>query len=268
MSSSLWITPDWPAPPAVRSLITTRHGGVSTGAYAALNLAEHVGDEPRAVVENRRRLSKRVGVHPLWLNQVHGTSVIEAVTGSNTPPTADGAVARTRGVACVVMTADCLPLLLCDRAGTVVAAAHAGWRGLHGGIVERAVAALAVPAAEVIAYLGPAIGAQAFEVGDEVRAAFVAGRPEAAAAFHPVRSEQPHGCDAAPAPAVCATADPAAGKWLANIYLLARQALADVGVDRIHGGDYCTLRDQARFFSYRRDGITGRMASLIWLAAD
>lgn len=265
MSSKDWIVPDWPAPRRVRSLITTRSGGVSRAAYAQLNLAEHVGDDRLAVAENRRRLTEHIGVRPLWLNQVHGAHAVDALA-SAPPPAADSAYARAGGVACAVMTADCLPVLLCDRAGTVVAAAHAGWRGLLAGVLEQAVGALAVPGSELLAYLGPAIGAQAFEVGEEVRAAYTSRTPAAAAAF--AARTPPLAQDVA-----CSSTGPTAAastsaKWLADIYLLARQALASVGVDNVYGDDYCTVRDESRFFSYRRDGATGRMASLIWLADE
>lgn len=243
--SSDWIVPEWPAPPQIRSLVTTRHGGVSRGAYSSLNLGDHVGDDPLAVAENRRRLASRLGTHPVWLNQVHGTLVLDAGQAhSALRPEADASFARRSGVACAVMTADCLPVLLCDKAGSVVAAAHAGWRSLYAGILERTVAAMACPGEELLAYFGPAIGPQAFEVGDEVRTAFVGANAQDELAF------KAHG-----------------GKWLADIYLLARQRLARLGVDAVFGGDYCTVDEPERFFSYRRDGVTGRMTSMIWLTA-
>lgn len=246
--SNDWIVPDWPAPLRVRSLTTTRHGGVSTGAYASLNLGDHVGDEAQAVAENRRRVAASLPAEPLWLNQVHGTRVLdaghEAIAGR--PATADAAFSRRAGAVCAVLTADCLPVLLCDRSGEVVAAVHAGWRGLQAGVLEQTVAAMACPAAQLLAWLGPAIGPAAFEVGDDVRRAFVVQNDAAEAAFKALRP----------------------GKWLADIYLLARLALARAGVEAVYGGGYCTVQDAARFFSYRRDGATGRMASLIWLAAD
>lgn len=246
--SDAWIVPDWPAPAKVRSLATTRHGGVSTGAYASLNLGDHVGDDPLAVAENRRRVAAGLPGGPLWLTQVHGTKVLDAgstMLGERAPE-ADAAFARQPGAVCAVMTADCLPVLLCDQAGTVVAAAHAGWRGLHAGVLEQTVTAMDCPGAQLLAWLGPAIGPAAFEVGDEVRSAFVAANDQAETAFRALRP----------------------GKWLADIYLLARMALARAGVSAVYGGDCCTVQDEARFFSYRRDGVTGRMASLIWLAAD
>ena len=242
--SGAWIVPAWPAPANVRALSTTRAGGVGAAPFDSFNLGTHVGDDPAVVAANRARLRAALPAEPRWLNQVHGTAVVDLASYAGVPD-ADASVSRRPGAVCVVMTADCLPVLLCDRAGTVVGAAHAGWRGLQGGVVEAAVRAMGVPAADVIAWLGPAIGPDAFEVGDEVRAAFVADDPAAAAAFRP--------------------AGPA-GKWLANLYLLARLRLAALGVASVHGGDACTVTDAARFFSYRRDGRTGRMASLVWLA--
>jgi len=244
LRSEPWIVPDWPAPATVRSLLTTRQGGVSQGVYSSFNLGNHVGDDPVSVATNRARVGNWVG-KAVWLDQVHGTRVVDAARygSSDSPPQADAAFAREPGLACVVMTADCLPVLFCNESGTVVAAAHAGWRGLLAGVLEETVRAMAVPAITVMAYLGPAIGPQAFEVGDEVRAAYVAENSAAAAAFKP----------AAP------------GKWLADIYLLARQRLAGQGVELIYGGSFCTVSDPERFFSYRRDGQTGRMAAMIWL---
>ena len=240
------LRPDWAAPATVHALATTRTGGASTGPYASLNLGDHVGDAAAAVAANRRLLRPHFPSEPLWLRQVHGVEVVEAgeSTGGD-PPEADGSVARRAGAVCVILTADCLPVLFCDVAGRVVGAAHAGWRGLLGGVLERTVKAMAVPPEDVLVWLGPAIGPSAFEVGAEVRDAFVAADPPAAAAFRPA---------AAP------------GKWLADLPALARQRLADVGVEKVHGGDLCTYRDAERFFSYRRDGVTGRLGSFIWLA--
>jgi YfiH family protein len=246
-AAASWFVPDWPAPASVHSLVTTRAGGVSRGAYASLNLGAHVGDDESAVRENRARLRAQLGSGPYWLEQVHGVAVVEAKPASAdaAPVQADAALAREAGAVCAVLTADCLPVLFCDTAGSVVAAAHAGWRGLLAGVLEQTLEAMGVPGGEVLAYLGPAIGPQAFEVGDEVRAAFLARAPEAACAFTPGL---------------------AAGKWYADLYTLARQRLAGAGVARIFGGGLCTFSDPARFFSYRRDGVCGRMASLIWLA--
>lgn len=244
VNSEHWLVPDWPAPPNVRCLSTSRHGGVSQGVYASLNLGDHVGDDPQAVAENRQRVGRQTPSAPVWLEQVHGTTVVNAgCCHRQTPPSADAAFAKSSGVTCAVMTADCLPVLFCDRAGKVVAAAHAGWRGLLAGVLEQTVAAMAVPGNEILAWLGPAIGPAAFEVGEEVQAAFVAADPQAASAFRPGE----------------------AGKCLADLYTLARQRLAGQGVTGIYGGDLCTFSDAGRFFSYRRDGQTGRMASLIWL---
>jgi YfiH family protein len=247
--SNEWIVPDWPAPPNVCSLLTTREGGVSLGPYASLNLGRHVGDDPLAVATNRARLSERLAGtgEPLWLEQVHGTRIVDAAICSlnDAPPQADAAFSRSAGVVCVVLTADCLPVLFCDDAGSVVAAAHAGWRGLLAGVLEETMVAMDVPGRALMAYLGPAIGPQAFIVGDEVRSAFVAADAKAATAFTPSL--------------------PGSGKWLADIYLLARQRLAGQGVERIFGGSYCTVSEADRFFSYRRDGRTGRMAAMIWL---
>jgi len=237
-----WIEPDWPAPPGVRALVTTRHGGVSTGPYSGLNLGAHVGDAPEAVAENRRRVAAGLPAMPLWLEQVHGTEVV--VADAAQPGTrADAAFTRRAGAVCAVMVADCLPVLFCDDRGTVVAAAHAGWRGLAGGVLENTVRAMGVPPAQLMAWLGPAIGPAAFEVGGEVREAFCARQPEAAGAF---------------APGVVP------GKWMADIFRLARLRLAAAGVGRVYGGGVCTVSDPARFYSYRRDGTTGRFAALVW----
>ncbi len=247
--SADWILPDWPAPDNVRSLQINRAGGVSLGAYASLNLGDHVGDNPLAVAANRQRLRLAVPAlpsDPLWLNQVHGSQVLVAENfrhGAEFDAAADACVARTPGLVCAVLTADCLPLLLCAENGAVVAAAHAGWRGLAAGVIESTVAAMQVEPAHLLAWLGPAIGPTAFEVGDEVRTVFCRHDPRAAEAF------------VAHAP----------GKWLCDLYLLARQRLAALGVRRVWGGDWCTFSEPRHFYSYRRDGLTGRMASLIWL---
>lgn len=239
-----WIIPDWPAPKGVGALVTTRSGGMSTGPYASMNLGSHVGDAPQAVEHNRALLRRELPGDPLWLEQVHGCAVADA--GAAQPPVqADASVATERGAVCAVLTADCLPVLFCDDDGTVVAAAHAGWRGLAAGVLDEAVAAMKVPPDRIMAWLGPAIGPDAFEVGDEVREAFVSADPAAAAAFVPAGEP---------------------GKWLADLFLLARQRLARIGVLRVHGGGICTWSDPLRWFSYRRDGTTGRLGALIWLA--
>lgn len=236
------LIPDWPAPANVRALQTTRQGGFSVAPYDTLNLGDHVGDEPLIVARNRMQLNALLPSEPVWLKQVHGTTVVDTVVAGCGVPVADACLARNAGTVCVVMTADCLPLLLCDEAGTVVAAVHAGWRGLCDGVIEATVRAMGVPAQQVMAWLGPAIGPQAFEVGGEVRAAFIAQQPQAAVAF-------------------TARGD----KFLADLFMLARQRLQALGVTRIHGGGVCTYSDRERFFSYRRDGVTGRMGSFIWL---
>jgi polyphenol oxidase len=236
-----WIVPDWPAAPRVRSLITTRAGGVSSGAFASLNLSAGVGDDPGCVARNRAVLRTCLPGEPAWMRQVHGRAVIEA--DGVTPETeADAAVTRRAGAVCAVMTADCLPVLLSDRAGRAVGIAHAGWRGLAAGVVESAVQAMAARAHDVIAYLGPGIGPRRYEVGEDVRGAFLAHDPGADGAFAP-RGD---------------------GKYLADLYALARSRLAAAGVAATYGGGLCTASDQ-RFFSFRRDRTTGRMASLIWI---
>jgi YfiH family protein len=239
------LVPDWPAPARVRALQTLRSGGCSPAPWNSFNLGDHVGDDPANVGANRAALRAHLPAEPLWLQQVHGNATVDAEKRPKTMA-ADAAFTRQAGTVCAVMTADCLPVLLCDRAGSVVAAAHAGWRGLLAGVLEASIAGMSVPAGELLAWLGPAIGPQAFEVGDEVRAAFLADDPGAREFFAPQ----------------------ATGKWLADIYGLARRRLRRAGVDAIFGGERCTVSEPERFFSYRRDGVTGRQASLIWLAND
>lgn len=236
------LIPDWPAPANVKALQTTRKGGASVAPYASLNLGIHVGDNPLVVNRNRMLLSPLLPSEPVWLNQVHGVTV-ENADHAGCLPQADASVSSHSGSVCVVMTADCLPVLLCDERGTVVGAAHAGWRGLCDGVIEKTVQAMNVPASSLLTWLGPAIGPAAFEVGDEVRAAFVAQQPQAAAAF------------------VAGAED----KWLADIFLLARLRLQALGITRIYGGGVCTHSDAERFYSYRRDGVTGRMGTFVWL---
>ena len=236
------LIPDWPAPKNVRAIQTTRSGGLSVAPYDSLNLGDHVGDVPRAVAKNRQLFSSLMPSEPVWLQQVHGTIVTDAATSACLPQ-ADAAVSRHRGGVCVVMTADCLPVLLCDVEGTVVGAAHAGWRGLQGGVVEATVNAMNIRPQKLLAWLGPAISQRAFEVGAEVREMFVSQHAQASEAFLPGAN----------------------GKWMADIYLLAHQRLHALGVSRIYGGDYCTYSDSSRFFSYRRDGVTGRMGTFIWM---
>ena len=232
--------PDWPAPPNVRAWVTERG---SAARYGALNLATHVGDDPSAVAANRRRLRAALGLpaEPSWLEQVHGTRVVDL--DRQDAGQADGAVTTRVGAVCTVMTADCLPVLFCDRAGTRVGVAHAGWRGLLDGVLAAAVAALRLPPAELIAWLGPAIGQGAFEVGPEVRDAFVVRSAGAERRF----ARNPR------------------GRWQADLYGLARDALSAAGVEAIHGGGFCTFTEAERFFSHRREAPCGRMATLIWL---
>jgi YfiH family protein len=236
------IIPDWPSPPNVRSLQTTRHGGQSVSPYDSFNLGDHVGDVPQIVANNRQRLAQLLPSEPVWLQQVHGI-VISNADRAECVTQADAAVARHRGAVCVVMTADCLPVLLCDEAGTVVGAVHAGWKGLAAGVIENTVMEMGIAPQKLLAWLGPAISQRAFEVGEEVRDIFVAHHAQASEAFLP-------GVD---------------GKWMADIYLLAHQRLHALGISRVYGGEHCTYSDSARFFSYRRDGVTGRMGTFIWL---
>ncbi|WP_371325514.1 peptidoglycan editing factor PgeF [Dechloromonas sp. ZY10] len=236
------LIPEWPAPSRVRAWQTLRTGGYSSAPWAGFNLGDHVGDDPLRVAANRAALRGCLPAEPCWLRQVHGTLTVDAGKAQNFPE-ADASWTRSPGVVCVVMTADCLPVLFCDRQGTVVAAAHAGWRGLLGGVLESTVAAMTCAPGNLLAWFGPAIGPEAFEVGDEVRIAFVKDSPAAAGAFVPA----------------------AKGKWLADLGALARQRLNRLGVTAIYGGGECTYHDSARYFSYRRDGQTGRMATLICL---
>jgi YfiH family protein len=237
-----WIGADWPAPALVRAAVSTRLGGVSQAPYAEFNLAEHVGDDPAAVRENRARLRRLLALpaEPHWLSQVHGITVS---TDGQVCSEADASVTHQAGQVCVVMTADCLPILFCDRAGSVVAAAHAGWRGLATGVIAETILRMGVDPTQLMAWLGPAIGPRAYEVGAEVRSAFVGLHEDFTRAF------------VAHAP----------GKWLMDLYLTARLQLDRLGLTQVYGGEYCTFTDPQRFYSYRRDGVTGRMASLIWL---
>ena len=243
--SASFIVPDWPAPPGVRALATTRRGGVSRAPWDSFNLGDHVGDEPQAVAANRALLRRELPAEPVWLRQVHGTRCVDAAMAAMvaTGTEADASFTRQRGVVCAVLTADCLPVLLCDDQATVVAIAHAGWRGLAAGVIEATAGAMAVPGERLTAWLGPAIGPQAFEVGSEVREIFIAHDPQAVGAF--------------------AATDK--GKWLCDIHRLARQRLDALGIRRIASANSCTLGDAETFYSFRRDGVTGRMASLIWL---
>jgi len=238
------IFPDWPVPANVKAVSTTRLGGGSQQPYQGLNLGLHVGDDAKHVQRNRTLLQQELELveSPAWLNQIHSNRVLDLTAPLLTVPDADGSYTQQSGIACTVMTADCLPVLLCDKAGTQVAAVHAGWRGLADGIIEAALEKFTVPADQILAWLGPAIGPDAFEVGSEVREQFMAVIPQAEQAFKPCGE-----------------------KWLADLYLLARQRMQQFGVTDIYGGEYCTFGDPKQFYSYRRDGVTGRQASLIWL---
>ncbi len=240
-----WLRPDWPAPAGVRAFVTTRAGGVSEGEYGSMNLGLRSGDDPARVERNRAIVRSHLPAAPRYLAQVHGAAVARVDRpGDGDAPRADAAVAATRGAVCCVLTADCLPLLLCDAAGTRVAAVHAGWRGMAAGVIEAAVAALEVPARELLAWMGPAIGPRAFEVGPEVRDAFEATDPGACEAFAPHRP----------------------GKYRADLYALARRRLARCGVAGVHGGGFCTFHEPGRFFSYRREPRSGRMGAYVWIA--
>lgn len=239
-----WVEPGWPAPVGVRALSTFRSGGTSGAPYESLNLGDHVGDAAANVAENRRRLAAAAGlpVEPVWLEQVHGTHVAD-LDGFGGAGPADAAFTRQAGRVCAILTADCLPLLLTADTGGLVAAAHAGWRGLALGVIEATVQALKVPPGRLLAWLGPAIGPKHFEVGPEVREALLQGDSGADAAF--VANER--------------------GRFMADLATLARRRLSALGVSRVHGGGECTFAAGDRYFSHRRDGITGRQATLIWL---
>ncbi len=247
--ASTFIIPDWPAPTNVRAMQTTRIGGISQAPYNSFNLGAHVKDDSIAVAYNRQLLSPYLPSEPVWIHQVHGIKVIDAaIVGCEVE--ADAAYAKQTNTVCVTMTADCLPVLLCDEAGTIVAAVHAGWKGLLDGVIENTIKhmQLAIPSLKIhslMAWLGPAIGPKAFEVGSEVAEAFIKVDENAALAFESIGNN----------------------KWLGNIYQLARQRLNTIGVSKIYGGNFCTYTDEATFFSYRRDEVTGRMASIIWLTS-
>jgi len=242
------LTPEWPVPQGVCAAFTLRSGGVSAPPFDSLNLGAHVGDAAAAVAENRRRVRTqlRLPAEPAWIEQVHGTDVLDLDhwPQAHAPgATADAVIARRAGRICAVQVADCLPVLFAAREGSVVGAAHAGWRGLAAGVLEATVAGLAVEPGRLLAWLGPAIGREHFEVGDEVRTAFVGRDSRAALAFAGNRR----------------------GRWQCDLVALARQRLAALGVTAVFGGTWCTYADAARFFSYRRDGRCGRMAALVWL---
>jgi YfiH family protein len=238
---SNWIQAGWPAPTGIIAGTTTREGGVSTGAYRSFNLGGHVGDDEQNVAENRRRFVSACTLPrgPEWLNQVHGCDV--AVAGESTPDQADAAIARDAGDVVAVLTADCLPVLLCAYDGQEIAAIHGGWRGLAGGVISATLERMKTPPARLMAWLGPAISQAAFEVGGEVRDAFASDDPGAVACFE--ANER--------------------GRWQADLYGIARRQLMRTGIDAVYGGELCTYGDSGRFFSYRRDGQCGRMASFI-----
>lgn len=240
------IIPDWPVPSQIKSCVSTRIGGVSDAPYQGLNLGAHVGDLAEHVMANRAELQRLAGFSGdiQWLNQVHSNIALKLPT-ELTDRTADACYTEQKNIVCAVLTADCLPAIFCDANGTQVAAAHAGWRGLCDGVLEETLKRFANPA-EVMVWLGPAIGPEAFEVGAEVREAFITVDAQAAQAFKPSHNE---------------------GKWLGDLYSLARLRLAALGCEKVYGGDYCTFSDARRFYSYRRDGVTGRMATLIWIEA-
>lgn len=249
---STFIIPNWPAPANVKALQTTRNGGISATPHNSLNLSEHVKDNLLHVAHNRQLLSKFLPSEPVWLNQVHGIDVIDAANTS-CAPSADASFSTRKNVVCVTMTADCLPILLCDQAGTAIASVHAGWRSLCDGVIETTVKKMPVESSQLMVWLGPAIGPNAFKVGGEVRGQFIQkglnlGISQSETAFKPYGEHQEQ------------------DKWLADIYKITAQRLNNLGITKIYGGGLCTYTDEERFFSFRRDGITGRMATLIWLA--
>jgi polyphenol oxidase len=242
-----WLVPDWPAPARVHAVCTARAGGVSNGPYESLNLGDHVGDAPQAVAENRATFARAIGARPVFLQQVHGRHAIELGAGTPDGVEADGCFTRDAAIACTIMVADCLPVLFTREDGSSVGAAHAGWRGLAGGVLESVVEAMGVEPRTLLAWLGPCIGPTVFEVGGEVKATFEAHDPGAASLF------TPH----------------ADGKWLANLPGLARRRLQALGIARLYGNDgnrdWCTVSNPSKFFSHRRDRVSGRFAASIWL---
>lgn len=240
------IKPDWPTPPKVKAFTTTRQSGFSLGAYASFNLGMHVDDDVQHVQQNRSLLLKacKLPDEPIWLNQTHSAIVVNAENLATNP--ADAIYSFKPNLVCAILTADCLPVLLCDKDAKCVAAIHAGWRGLAAGIIENTVAALNIPAANIMAWLGPAISAENYEVGEEVREQFVAHDKDATSAFTPNKNQ----------------------KWQMDIYALAKQRLTQCNVTQIYGGNFCTYQQKDLFYSHRRDKISGRMASLIWLQPE
>jgi len=245
MSTERYLWANWPAPENIKALVTTRNGGLSAGGYTSFNLGLSSGDQPATVHANRQLLQQDLNIRPRWLKQTHGIAVADACQDPEGTE-ADAAVARQPGSVCAVLTADCLPVLFCDRDGTAVAAAHAGWRGLANGVLEATVQSMGVPAESIMAWFGPAISIQHFEVGPEVREQFITHDSGAAQAFIPGIGD----------------------RWFANLYALARRRLESLGIHHINGGKYCSYAQPELFFSYRRDGAqSGRMASLIWIEA-
>jgi len=246
LNAPSFIQPNWPVPKNVKSLQTTRVGGFSVAPFASMNLGAHLNDDPIAVAKNRQFLKGYLPSEPVWINQVHGIDVIDAAKNGFLQ-NADASFTTQNNIVCVAMTADCLPVLLCDTSGTVVSAVHAGWRGLCDGVIEAAVNKMSVCPSEVIAWLGPAIGPKAFEVGDDVRKQFILKDNQASLAFRQLGDN-----------------------WLCDLYQIAKQRLNLLGITHIYGAsineDFCTYSDDTRFFSFRRDNVTGRMASMIWLA--
>ena len=250
-----WLAPHWPVSGSVRAVCTTRAGGVSAGRYESLNLGDHVGDDPVAVAINRQRVQAAIGARPVFMQQVHGLHVQTLYESSAEGMQADACITAERNLACTIMVADCLPVLFAAADGSHVAVAHAGWRGLAAGVLERTVdmfgpakpSGTTSAGVEILAWLGPCIGPNAFEVGDEVKAAFVVAMPASAQCFRPSGSP---------------------GKWLADLPALARQRLASRGIARVFGNDgtnvWCTVHNPSRFFSHRRDGVSGRLAACIW----
>jgi YfiH family protein len=245
MTTSDFIFPHWPAPSNIKAISTTRYGGISLSPYEHLNLGDHVGDEPHVVEQNRQHLvqSAKLPEQPRWLEQVHGTTVVNSQHWHKNTQ-ADAIFSQHTGHVCTVMTADCLPILVCNQQGDTIAAIHAGWRGLAAGIIEKTLQKFSCDTSEIMVWLGPAIGPTQFEIGPEVYELFIANDPNDKEAFK-IKDPQ---------------------HYLADIYLLARQRLEQYNVHHIYGGDFCTVSEKERFFSYRRDGITGRMASIIWIS--
>ncbi len=235
-----WLAADWPAPEYIKAGTTLRSGGISADKFYSLNAAMHVGDKPENVIYNRKRIKAllELPAEPAWLQQIHGNRVVRAESADNFE--ADASFSDNKNIICAVMTADCLPLLLCSQDGSCIAAVHGGWRGLLAGVIENTVASMQQK--HLLAWMGPAIGPKCFQVSEEVRAAFIDKKADYSKAFSKQEND----------------------KWLADIYLIARITLAAIGITRIYGGEYCTVTDHNRFYSYRRDGETGRMSTMIW----